>query len=111
MYACTAFLHRLWLDHGRQYDLVLGGRLPIHYRANDIIDDDRAHARVSAAPGFVRCANTNEPVNLNVAWHVGDIEKSMNAGNTERPDDNDIACVHVAARKARMQRRGNQPLD
>ena len=35
----------------------------------------------------------------------------MNAGNTERPGDNDIACVHVAARKARMQRRGNHPLD
>ena len=36
----------------------------------------------------------------------------MNAGNAEWPaGDNDIACVHVAARKARMQRRFNYPLD
>ena len=56
-----------WLDHGRQDDLIHGG-VPIHYRAHDIVHDDRAHVRVSAAPGapVVRC-DTNEPVNLNVA--------------------------------------------
>ena len=92
--------------------LYTGGGEPIHCRAHDIVDDDRAHARGSAAPGVVRVrCDTNEPVNLNVACQVGHIDKPMNAGNAEWPGDNDIACVHVAARKARMQRSGNQPLD
>ena len=57
-----------WLDHGRQDDLIHGVCVPIHYRAHDIVHDDRVYARVSAAPGapVVRC-DTNERLNLNVA--------------------------------------------
>ena len=94
--------------------LYTGGK-PIHCRAHDIVDDDRAHARASAAPGIVRVrCDTNEPLNLNVACHVGHIDKPMNLGNAEwlrTAGDNDIACAHVAARKARMQRRFNYLFD
>ena len=31
-----------WLDHGRQDDLIHGVCVPIHYRAHDIVHDDRA---------------------------------------------------------------------
>ena len=69
MHCCLSHTDQ-WLDHGRQDNLIHGG-VPIHYRAHDIVADDRAHARVSAAPGVVRVrCDTNEPVNLNVACHV-----------------------------------------
>ena len=55
IYACIALVvtHRhtqlvvtqiadQWLDHGRQDDLIHGVCVPIHYRAHDIVHDDRA---------------------------------------------------------------------